>query len=122
MDWLSIFSAIGGLAGIGSLFSVVLYFKPNQRKINAEAKQIEAAATDQSVDTAFKLISKLEKRQDISDEKIKLLEKDSKNIKGRLEKAMARIEVLMQGITDLISQLKAHDITPCWEPDEWSDE
>jgi len=129
MDWTTVIAIIGALSGLSGLVGVVLFYKPTKRKIVAEAVHLEAAAkheaadvVEHTLDGAFKLIERLQSSQTATEQKMKDLQCENDNFKKRLEKALRRIENLMQGIRILFNQLKANRIEPAWEPDEWNDE
>lgn len=126
MDWLSVITAAGGVAGFSGLISVLLYLRPTRRKINAEARQIEAAAeneqsqvADRTLDGAFKLIGKLETRLEQTEWKLASIEAENQKFKELAERALRRITYLMHGIKLLVEQLKKNLLEPVWEPDEW---
>ena len=127
MDWHTIISALGGLAGIGSLISVFVFLKPTRRKINAEAKHLEASAKHQeaeaeehTLDNAFKLLDRMKGQMEEQNKKYVDLECANARFKIYINRALKRIEYLMQGITRLIEQLESNLIKPVWRPEDWT--
>jgi len=127
MDWHTIISALGGLAGVGSLISVLVFLKPTRRKLNAEAKHLEASAKHQeaeaeehTLDNAFKLLDRMKTQMEEQNKKYTDLECTNARFKIYLSKALKRIEYLMQGITRLIEQLESNLIKPVWQPEDWN--
>ena len=127
MDWHTIITALGGLAGIGSLISVFVFLKPTRRKINAEAKHLEASAKHQeaeaeehTLDNAFKLLDRMKGQMEEQNKKYVDLECTNARFKIYIGRALKRIEYLMQGITRLIEQLESNMIKPIWRPEDWN--
>jgi transcription initiation factor IIF auxiliary subunit len=127
MDWGALIT--GALGGITAFVPVILLYRANRRKIESEAAVNEASARDKASETAdrtlegaFKLIEKLESDRCDDLKRLDQLEADNRNFKRRLEKALMRIEVLMQGIKTLLAQLYEANIEPNWEPGDWRDE
>jgi len=126
MEWQTILSALGGLAGIGSLISVLVFLKPTHRKINAEAANLEATAKHQQAEAAehtlegaFKLLEKLDGRLIDNEKKISDLECSNARFKILIDKALKRIAYLMNGIKCLLEQLEENRLKPVWQPDDW---
>lgn len=115
VDWGAVWTALGGISGLVALGGFLFYARANRRKINAEAKVLEAEANDQTLESAFKLIGALEVRMDD-------LEAENKSFKRLLNRAYRRIEQLMKGIRKLLDQLADAGLVPCWQPDEWDQE
>lgn len=117
--------ALGSLSGLAALANALI----GRRKVIADSKKVTTDASAQIAETALTLIEPLRTQVEELQEKVVVLqttvnEQDCrlKRMAMVLQRHTRRIEYLMQGINQLISQLVQAGITPCWQPEEWADD
>lgn len=119
MDLSDIIGSIGGLAGAATAISMLIQARANRRRIDAEASQLEAAASEKISGSAISLMSRYEERLAEVENDLKTVKDENTRFRRLLNAALKRIEALMDGIKLLIGQLECNHIQPAWRPDDW---
>ncbi len=120
MDWASAAGAV-----IVALITTVVAQLLGRQVAKAQAKQAEGTAADSISDAAAVLVAQYRTQAEEYSRVVKRLEKRVGELETEVGALRLRVDdltrentVLRRGVCRLVKQLKTHEISPSWTPDD----